>query len=59
MATTAAPRSWCARGLDTAIRDIHAAYFEAGGRLVAEIDTPGGMPHVLAEFDLASECYAA
>ncbi|MCY0988944.1 methionine synthase [Nannocystis sp. ILAH1] len=39
------------------IRDIHAAYFEAGADCV-ETDTFGGMPHVLAEFDLASECYA-
>jgi 5-methyltetrahydrofolate--homocysteine methyltransferase len=38
------------------IRDIHAAYFDAGADCV-ETDTFGGMPHVLAEFDLAHECY--
>lgn len=39
------------------IADIHAAYFEAGADCV-ETNTFGGMPHVLAEFDLDSECYA-
>ncbi|MEZ6317457.1 MAG: methionine synthase [Phycisphaerales bacterium] len=35
-----------------AIRQIHASYLEAGADCV-ETDTFGGMPHVLAEFDLA------
>jgi 5-methyltetrahydrofolate--homocysteine methyltransferase len=38
------------------IRDIHAAYFDAGADCV-ETNTFGGMPHVLAEFDLAADCY--
>jgi 5-methyltetrahydrofolate--homocysteine methyltransferase len=45
-----------ARTRPDVLKDIHAAYFEAGADCV-ETDTFGGMPHVLAEFDLANECY--
>ncbi len=38
------------------IRDIHAAYFEAGADVV-ETDTFGGTSIVLAEFDLADHAY--
>ncbi|HEY8376327.1 MAG TPA: homocysteine S-methyltransferase family protein, partial [Nannocystis sp.] len=39
------------------VREIHAAYLEAGADCI-ETNTFGGMPHVLAEFDLDGECYA-